>query len=227
MGTFVDWLRTVAAALNDDEPGRPFQRYALKDLIAAYNAAMCLAARYRMDLFTELKVVRLRPGKYQDIRGCCSQVLDVLDQVDEHGNVLRELKGARDTASTVASNWNKPSCLTPLGEGEYQVRSVDIDANLSGRFTVHPPVPCGVAAYVMVKCVSSLCPLTEADQNANFNGECTLAVAAWHYTLATMLAGDRFANGAGGDKAYHYRMFFDILGIVQRQEDRIESKEQA
>lgn len=227
MGTFVEWLRTIAAALNDDEPTRPFQRYALKDMVAAYNQAMCLVAGYRPDLFTELKVVRLQPGKYQDFRGCCENILDVLDQTDEDGNILRELRGTRAKPNLAARNWKKPSCLAPVPEGEYRVESVDIDPNLNGRFTVYPPVPCGVEAYVMVKCVAKLCDLTEADQNAGFNGDCKQAVAAWHYVLATMMVGDRFANAAGGNSAYHYRMFFDILGIVQRQEDRIESKEQA
>lgn len=226
MGTFVQWLQTIAAALNDDETGRPFQRYALKDMVAAYNAAACLAARYRMDLFTELKVLHLQPGKYQDARGCCSMVLDVMDQVDAQGNVIRELKGSRAKNTVVQRNWKKPSCIGSSAT-EYRVRSVDLDPNLNGRFSVYPPVPCGIEAYVMTKCVTKPCDYTVADQNKEFNGECTLSVAAWHYVLATMLTGDRFANGAGGDKSYHYRMFFDILGIVQKQEDRIESKEQA
>jgi hypothetical protein len=227
MATLNDWLRSIAAALNDDEPGRPFQRYAVRDMLAAYNAAMCLVARYRADMFTELKVVSLQAGKYQDVRGCCAQVLDVLDQTDEHGNVLHELKGSRAKATTAQRIWKKPSCLAPVAEGEYRITSVDIDPNLSGRFTVHPPVPCNTDAYVRIKCVAAPCALTEENLESTFNGDCTMHEAAWHYVLAKMLTGDRFANGAGGDKAYHFRMFFDILGIVQRQDDRIDSKEQA
>ena len=51
--------------------------------------------------------------------------------------------------------------------------------------------------------------------------------AAWHYVLAQMLTGDQFANAAGGNKQYHHRMFFEILGVNQRQDDRLESREQA
>ena len=77
--TVVEWFRTIAFVLQDDEPGRPFQRYTLKDMIAAYNAALCLVAQYRQDMFTELKVIKLHAGKYQDARGCCTKVLDVRD----------------------------------------------------------------------------------------------------------------------------------------------------
>ena len=224
--TVVEWFRTIAFALQDDEPLRPFQRYTLKDMIAAYNAALCLVANYRADLFTELKVIKLHAGKYQDARGCCTKVLDVLDQVDERGNAIKELKGTRAKPTTVERHWKKPSCL-PKSPEDYIIDAIGMDKNLDGRFTVYPPVPCGVEAFVMTKCVTPVCALTEADQNAEFNGFCTLNEAAWHYVLAKMLSGDRHANAAGGNASYHYRMFFDMLGIQQRQDDRIESKEEA
>lgn len=225
--TINDWLRTIAFALNDDEPGRPFQRYTVKDMLAAYNAAMCLVVRYREDLFTELKTVRLAPGKYQDVRGCCGEVLDVLEQTDANGNLIRPINGAREHRSTAKRIWKKATCL-PLPPGlDYMVANADVDKNLHGRFSVDPPVPCDVEAYVLVKCVVAPCAYTEADINAELSVDCVHTVAAWHYVLATMLAGDQFANAAGGNKNYHYRMFFDILGVVQRQEDLIESREQA
>ena len=226
MTTVKEWFETIAAVMNDAEPGRPFQRYALKDMMFAYSQAMSLVAQYRPDLFTELKVVTLRAGKYQDVRGCCSKVLDVMDQVDEHGNVLRELKNTRSKPTVVERNWKKPSCL-PAGPNDYVILTVNIDRNLDGRFTVYPPVPCGTKAYVMAKCVGVPCQLTLADQNADMPGSDVLNTAAWHYVLASQLTGDRFATGAAGDKAYHYRMFFDMLGIQQRQDERIEAKEEA
>jgi len=227
VATVKDWLRSVAFALNDDEPGRPFQRYSVASMLQAYNAGMCLVVKYRKDLFTELKTVRLAPGKYQDVRGCCGEVLDVLEQTDANGNLIRSIDGAREKRTTAKRRWKKPTCL-PLPEGlTFLVENASIDKNLHGRFTIDPPVPCDVDAYVMVKCVSPPCALTEADLEAPLSGDCIHNTALWHYVLSTMLAGDQYANGAGGDMGYHYRMFFDILGIVQRQEDRIESREEA
>lgn len=224
--TLNEWLRTIAAVLNDDEPGRPFQRYLVKDLLAAYHAALCLVARYRADLFTELRVIRLKAGKYQDARGCCSKVLDVLDQTDANGNVIHEINSARATTTTARRNWKKPSCLAQ-GTDDYIINTVRLDPNLDGRFTVEPPVPCEVAAYVMVKCVEQPCEYSAEMLNMPLQNDCVHNVAAWHYVLATMLSGDRHDNGASKDQSYHYRMFFDILGIVQKQDDRAESKEQA
>jgi len=222
-----DWFRTVAFALNDDEPGRPFQRYPVKDMVAAYNDAMCLVAKYRPDLFTELRIVKLTAGKYQDVRGCCVNVLDVLEQTDAQGNIIRSLEGARVKQTTVKRNWKKASCLRRPADESYLILTANIDRNLNGRFTIEPPLPCDTDAFVMVKCVQTPCPLNEAQQNMEFDNDCSHNVAAWHYVLARMLSGDQFANAAGGDKTYHYRTFFDILGVVQRQEDRIESPEES
>lgn len=214
----IDWFLTVAGALNDNEPNRPFQRYSLKDMMAAYNAAMCLVGRYRPDLFTELRSVKLTAGKYQDVRSCCSRVTEVLDQVDANGNILRELSGSKQSKTKVKRIWKKPSCLNRPADG-YVVENVALDRALQGRFIVDPPVPCDVDAYVLLKCVTDPCPLDETMQNKSLNGECVYNVAAWHYVLATMLAGDRFDNGNSKDQQYHYRMFFDILGVVKKAEE--------
>lgn len=226
--TLTDWLRTVAYVLNDDEPTRPFQRYTLHDMIAAYNAAMCLVFKYRPDLFTELRVVQLVPGRHQDLRGCCTNVLDVLEQTDAKGNIIRLLKGARKHVTTAKRLWKKPACLPNLPTG-YIIENIDIDANLNGRFAIDPPVPCGAPAYVTVKCVTAPCSFTDADANVELNMACEHTTASWHYVLATMMSGDRFTNAgaAGGDRKYHYDLFFQILGVNQKQEERSESKEQA
>lgn len=227
MKTYYDWFLSVAAALNDDEPGHEFSRYKLRDLIAAFNAAMCLAAKYREDKFTELRIVKLDGGHWQDVRGCCSKVLDVYDQTDEHGNTIKPLLGARQTLTKAKRVWKKPSCIRrPATPDGFLIESVSIDKNLDGRFTVTPPVPCDVDAYVRVKCVTQPCPVSEAGVNGGMVF-CDLAEAAWHYVLAKMLTGDRLSSAAGGNAQYHYRMFYEILGVTQRQEERLESPEEA
>lgn len=226
-----DWLLTVAAPLNDDRPGAPFTRYKMKDMLAAYNAAMCLVAKYRADLFTELRVVKLEPGIYQDVRGCCSNVLDVVAQVLANGDVVKKLEGSRERPTVAKRRWKKPSCLRAGENGlpEYLIDYASIDKNLNGRFEIEPPVPCGAEVWALVKCVTPPCELNEGHALAgdDIDGECVYNVAAWHYVLARMLSGDRFSNGASSEGQYHYRMFFDLLGIVQRQDEKIESPEEA
>lgn len=226
-----DWLLTVAAALNDDRPGSPFMRYKMSDMLAAYNAAMCVVAKYRPDTFTELRIVKLEPGIYQDARGCCSNVLDVVAQVTENGDIVKKLEGSRERSTVAKRRWKKPSCLQAGENGlpAFLLDYASIDKNLNGRFEVEPPVPCDVAAWVMVKCVSPPCALTEADALAgeDIDGDCVHIVAAWHFVLARMLAGDRYSNAASQDGQAHYKMFFDLLGITQRQDEKYESPEEA
>lgn len=228
MSTMRDWFGTIAFALNDNEPNHEFTRYELDKLIAAYNAAMCLVYKYRPDIFTEWEVVRLTTGRYQDMRGCCDQILTVADQVTADGATIKELTGSRETKTKTKRHWRKPSCITfsdaPDG---YVVNNINIDANMNGRFTVDPPVPPGVEVYVRVKCVSAPCPVDASQMNASFDTMCDMNVAAWHFVLARMLTGDRFAQAVNHDMQYHYQMFFQILGVVQTQEDRIESPEEA
>jgi len=226
----LEWFQSIAYALNDAEPGREFRRYPVAEMIKAYNAAICLVADYRPDLFTELRIVKLETGKHQDHRSCCANVLDVLDQVTQTGDLIKEIVGAREKPGIAKRNWKKPSCLRKKADDagiRYLIDSVSIDPNLNGRFTVDPPVPCGVDAFVIVKCVNKPCAFSISNLNGEFEHDCTHVTAAWHYVLARMLTGDRFANAAGGDAAYHYKMFYDLLGISQRQEAQIESQQEA
>lgn len=227
--TLKDWLKTIAFALNDDEPNHEFTRYPVDKLLAALNAARCLGYKYREDLFTEWRIVKLEAGKYQDVRGCCDKVLEVSDQTDIDGNIIKELLGSRKTTTTVKRRWNKPSCINrPFAPDGYVIDNASLDKNMSGRFEVSPPVPCDVDAYVRVKCVSGPCPLDETHLNEPFGaGSCDLTTAAWYFVLARMQAGDRFSNGTVQNMQYNHRMFFDILGVVQRQEDRIDSPQEA
>lgn len=229
MATYREWFDTIAFALNDDEPGHEYARYPLKRMMAAYNEAMALAAKYRIDLFTETPVMKLQPGTYQDARGCgCGIILDVIAQTDDAGGVIKKLSGARETTTKAKRNWRKPSCINrPDGPDGYVIDNIDIDSNTNGRFEVDPPVPCDVDAYVKVKCALMPCPVGEADGSTPMTIQGDLLAAAWHYVLAKMLTGDRYSQSAVNQAQYHYKMFFDILGIMLRQETLIESPEEA
>lgn len=221
---FKDWLRSISAALSDDEPGRPFQRYPIKDLIMAYNDAICLVASLRPDLFTELRIVRLDAGFVQDVRGCCTNVLDVLYQTDAQGNVIRKVEGAKTKTTMAKRNWKKPSCFGQANQQCYLISFATIEEGLNGRFFVEPAVPCDCEAYVMVKCVEAPCALDETQENLEFDGDCKMNVAAWHYVLARMLSGDNFEGSLQSAAFAHYKMFFDILNVQMQAEERVEAK---
>lgn len=229
--TFHEWFRTIAATLNDDEPERPFQRYLLKDMVAAYNRALGIINARRPDLFTDRKKVKLVAGKYQDVTGCCSTVLDVLEQLDGDGNIIKSLSKARKTTTKVMTTWKKATCLPPVdGDGEaytYVINNAFIDPNMNGTFTVEPPVPCDVDAWAMVKCVTPPCTMHEASVNADIDDAHIHNTASWHYVLASMLSGDRHATGATAEMNYHYKMFFTLLELEYSSETTYESPEKA
>ena len=218
----VDWLKTVVSALNDAEPGREFHRYPLRDVVAYYNAAMTLVAKYRCEDFIEYTKVKLRPGKYQDTRQCCANVLEIIDQIDEHGNIIKSLSS---TTKTKKNKWRKPSCIGSASTaGGFQLFGSTIDTQMNGQFSVDPPVPCDTDVWVMVKCVRKPTPITEqtALTTSVTDGDVHL-VAAWHYILARLLTGDRHAGSADATATIHYKMFFELLGVIMKQEDALEA----
>lgn len=228
---YYEWFRTIAAVLNDDEPERPFQRYALRDMVAAYNRATGIIASRRPDLFTSRKKVKLVAGKYQDVSGCCANVLEVLEQLDANGNIVKSLAKARKTTTKTTTTWKKPSCLPPVDvDGEeypYVMNNAHLDQTMNGAFSVEPEVPCDVDAWVMVKCVQPPCPLHEAATNGDIDNNHIHNTASWHYVLASMLAGDRHAVGATQEMNYHYSMFFALLELEFKAESDLESPEKA
>lgn len=217
------WLITVASALNDAEPGREFHRYPLRDYVAAYNAAMSLVATHKGEAFIDLVKVKLRAGKHQDARQCCSHVLGVIDQIDEQGNIIKQLS---TTAKKVKNKWRKQSCVSSSAASvpEYLMIATTVDTQMNGRFTVEPPVPCDTDVFVLVKCVRKTGDATEASTiTTEVDGTDFIHTAAWHYTLARMLSGDRHAGSADSTSAMHYKLFFEMLGVAMRQEDLLEN----
>ena len=216
------WLITVASALNDAEPGREFHRYPLRDYVAAYNAAMSLVAKHRGEDFIDLVKVKLRAGKHQDARQCCSHVLGVVDQIDDKGNIIKQLSA---TSKKVKNKWRKPSCVTSTSAtASYIMLATIIDTQMNGRFTVEPPVPCDVDVYVLVKCVTKAGNATEASTvTTEIDSGSFIHTAAWHYVLARMLSGDRHAGSSDSTSAIHYKLFFEMLGVAMRQEDLLEN----
>ena len=224
----IDWFKSIAFVLNDAEEGHEFSRYTLRQMVQAYNAGLCLVVKYRPDLFTEWKIVQLREGRLQDTRACCDNVLGVAGQTDRWGNTVKDLDGGRETTTKVKRNWKKPSCINFTGAPDgYTISNVDIDKNMNGRFSVDPPVPCDAEVFVRVKCVAGPCPINEADVEAESYVECDMMTALWYFVLARMQAGDQFTEVTFAAMRFNHKMFFEVLGVVQRQEDRFDSPEEA
>lgn len=230
----IDYFRSIAAVLGDDEPNRPFQRYPLRDLIMAYNRGSAIVRAYRPDLFTVIKKVKLEAGSRQNARGCCDNVLNILEQVDANGNVIKELsvtKTAKPKGSNRTSWVHKASCLNRTdmqGAGvHYVIDSASLDNSMNGLFKVIPPVPPNVEAYVNVKCVQPSCDFREDLINGELVGDDLHNTALWHYVISAMLVGDRHATGATAESQNHFTMFTKILDIQHKMERVAEMEVQA
>lgn len=225
------WLtKTIAFALNDDEPNHEFTRYPIENVLMALNDAVCMVFKYRPDLYTDWRIIKLEGGRHQDVRGCCTNILSIAEQTDAQGNTIKTLGNTRRTNTTAKVRWRKPSCIIPKdAPNGYVIDYVMVDQNMNGRFEVVPPVPCGTDVYVRAKCVSRPCAYTEQDLDKPFNPNCDAVVALKHFTLAWLLTGDRFVNAGttGNTSQYHIQMAYNILGIQQKAEEQIESRGKA
>lgn len=226
MQTLHQWFESIAFALNDDEPDHAFTRYPLQRMVQAYNAGILLVYKYREDLFTEWKIVKLTPGQYQDTRGCCDKILEVAEQTDANGNTIKDIGSKNSVVSKGTENWNKPSCLSyPDAPSGYTVESVELDMEMDGRFKVTPTVPCDTEVYVRVKCVAGPCPISEADIEGTAAVNSVMLSALWFFVLAQMQAGDRYTETPFTNMRYNHGMFFKILEVVQKKEDEFETPE--
>lgn len=233
MAGVYDWFRSIAASLNDDKPGAPFKRYALKDLVAYYNDALCLIAKHRPDLFGEITNVKLQCGSLQDVRACCGMVLNVIAQTDAYGNTIKNLTENKTTKTKVRSLWEKPSCLskgkvdpTTGAALDYVVDTATIEDGM-GYFSVTPPVPADADAYVLIRCAKAPCAISEAsvlDDSAKFAVDCSYLAVVRFYVLGWALTGDRHSDVAQAEATRAFKLFFDWLGVAEKQDEKYEKE---
>ena len=225
MTSVYDFLLSVADALGDGNPQRPFRRYQLGVLATYYAEAMCFVASHRPDLFTDFLVMKLAPGSYQDARCCgCTNVLGVVSQIDADGNTIKDLSNSA-AASTQAVNWFRAPCrVAPDGSVVQTVGSVTLVAGMNGIFTVTPPVPVDAEMWVKVKCVKAGGGPDEAQVRAGAVIEdCRFLPAVRSYILYRALLGDRHAAGASRDAQQELQNAYNYLGVQLKMEDRQES----
>jgi hypothetical protein len=220
-----EFLRTVAAQLGDDRPGSPFRRYALKDLTAYYQEAMCFVAAHRPDLFTDFTVMKLAPGSYQDARCCgCTNVLEVVAQIDVDGNTVKDLTTTGGSKADV-TRWFRPACRTTSnGSSVTPIDSITITPGMNGVFQVSPAVKPGQDVWVKLKCVHAPPAPSEADVLGGAStGDCKFLVAIRSYVLYRALQGDRHAVGATTEAQNEIRNVYTYLGMQYKMEQAQEN----
>lgn len=221
-----DFLLSIASQLGDNSPTRPFRRYLLADMVTYYQEALCFVASHRPDLFTDMMVMKLETGSYQDARCCgCTNVTGIVAQIDADGNTVKDLSSS-GSISTKTSRWFRSPCRTASdGTTTPVISSVSIEPGMNGVFTVDPPVPPGVDMWVKLKCVGTPAKPTLADvmSTASTTG-CTFLPAIRNYIRYLALGGDRHAVGASTEAQTELKNAYTYLGVQIKYEERQESE---
>jgi len=229
-----EYFRHIASMLHDDEPARPFVRFKIEDLINAYNQGMAVVYAYRPDLFTIIRRVKLSPGVHQDFNEQCDNILQVLEQVNEHGDLIKPVHTERTNAPFGGKRaaWSLKRTPTIPREGldgapiEYTIDSVTIQPDVNTSFNVHPPVPQGVDVYVNIKCIRPPTPIRYSAIDDTVVSSAVHSVAVSHYIMAKMLMGNRDAAGYLQESRYHFDLFKEVLQIEASSEQTVERVQQ-
>lgn len=147
--TVQDIIEDVSRDLNDQEQGYEYTRWPVTQLQSYLAEALVNDSYLLKDLFHTEEVVKIAPGGgWQKVCGC-SEIIRIVGECTEDGDVYRYLTRTYDDERL---NWPGsvyPQCMEPetAEPVSYVISSVDID-----RFRVMPPVPPGQDRYVLVQC---------------------------------------------------------------------------
>jgi hypothetical protein len=222
----VDFFLSIAESLGDSRPGREFTRYTKPTMVTYYNEAMCFVASHRPDLFTNMVIVKMTPGRHQDARCCgCTDVQGVVAQVDENGAEIKDLTTlppGQGTGTSTRRTYRTP-CRKTVG-GVPTITNVVLDAGVAGAFAVDPPVPVGADMWLKVRCTAPPTALTLADLDAGKGfGWCKFAPAIRSYMLYRLLGADRNAAGASQEAQAELKAAYTYLGVQIKMEERQDS----
>lgn len=222
-----DFFLSIAEQLGDAKPSAPFRRYQLNDMATFYNEAMCFVASHRPDLFTDMLVMKLETGSHQNAKCCgCTDIQGVVSQVDADGNQIKDLTTVNQAAdSAKVSRWYRTPCkVLPDGTTAPVIVSVSVDSQVSGAFTVQPPIPPGVDAWVKVRCTHPPRPLAVTDILGGAGlAWCKFQPAIRSYMLYRLLQGDRHATGATNESQAELRAAYTYLGVQVKMEEKQEA----
>lgn len=207
-------LLSYATDLDDAYPNYEFSIWSREQLLNYFNEAICLIARFRPDMFTELKVVKVDPcSNYIDTCDC-SKVLDVLGWSDKNGNNLRPLPKRANKSSVWTGNRKKKGFSDHLTE--YELLSGGTVARVYPE-NLNPQKD----YYIVVRC--SVEPKRYSLDSIPPNQQCAFLSVARHWVLynAKMVDGE-FSQTLQAQAREHREMFLGILGLIKNADDEFE-----
>lgn len=144
-------ILSVSIDLNDQEPGHEYIHWSYEQLRQYLLEAMQQLCQASHKLFIRRKIVKVEGGATWQKSCCdCDQIIRVIGEVDENGNLLHTLRRIQDNPDNA---WpvSVPD-LCPVTDETYEMEGYSISNIDDSYFQVVPAVPPGSTRYIMLEC---------------------------------------------------------------------------
>lgn len=206
-----DLLLTYAQDLDDAYPGHEFSIWPAEQLLGYFNEALCVISAHRPDMFTDLKIVKVKPCEgYLDLCDCV-KVLSVVGQCDKDGNNIRPIPRRKNKATVWGGPKRHSSYTDKISEYELLDKSSLVrvfPSNLDPTKDI----------YVLVRC--SVQAKAYAMEDEAPDARCAFLAAARHWVLynAKMMDGE-FSQTMHQQAKEHREMFVGLIQLTKEGDD--------
>lgn len=144
-------ILSVSIDLNDQEPGHEYIHWSYEQLRQYLLEAMQQICQVAHKLFIRRKIVRVESGATWQKACCdCDQIIRVIGETDEDGNLLHTLRRIQDNPD---NQWPiAVADICPVTDETYEMEGYSISNIDDSYFQVVPAVPEGSVRYIMLEC---------------------------------------------------------------------------
>lgn len=146
--------------LNDQEPGNEYIYWPREQLRHYLFEALQQIAQVAHKFFIHRKIVKVESGATWQRACCdCDQIIRIIGETDEQGNLLHTLRRIQDNPDNV---WPVAvSDLCPVTDDTYEMEGYSISNTDDTYFQVVPAVPEGSVRWVLMECFTGVHDLTD------------------------------------------------------------------
>lgn len=224
-----DLLSRASSILADDAVGAD-RTWPRGELLSHLNEAMSELRKLRPDIFTRVETLTLSPGALQRLPDGLGAFVGLLGNVtvDETGFVAQGAPIAESDMHFGAALRRKPCLASPASSLEgasgddrtYTIVSYVRDPQLETIFTVHPPVPIGLAPRVQAKVVARAPHYTSADLDACLGVEGEHQASLLDWILMRAYAKETESQYAGAQVERYRKAWYDAVNAGYLQDSR-------
>lgn len=179
LGTLLD---RIAVDLNDYAFGHEYTTWSREQLRTYLEEGIQTAFMLRPDLFTEVRIIKLKPCTVVHDTCDCTQIYRVIGQATADGQIVKLLKQRK--SADKFTTWTGRTCA--VHPRQFELTHYYIDDAVD-KIWVYPQVPAGLDIYIAIEC--AVMPDDFSD-NYEINPEIKAAVVQWVLYRAKMVDGE-------------------------------------